>query len=74
MAAGDGRPFFGSISHGPPHFPNNMPEHYRTLYRPEEIPLPPGVPDPELQTVVQRRRNDGSEPANGSMSATRIDG
>ena len=58
MAAGDGRPFFGYISFGPPHFPNTMREHDRTLYRPEEIPLPPGVPDPELRTVVQRRRND----------------
>ena len=56
--SGDGRPFFGYLSYGPPHFPMNMPEHLRTIYRPEEVPLPPGVPDPELQRTVQRLRNE----------------
>lgn len=56
VGAGDGRPFFGYISYGPPHFPMNMPDHLRNLYRPEEAPLPPGVPNPDLQREVQRRR------------------
>lgn len=54
----DGKPFLGYISYGPPHFPMNMPEYLRSLYKPEEIPLPVGVPDPGLQEETQRRRNE----------------
>ena len=76
VVEGDGRPFFGYISYGPPHFPNNMPEHYRTLYRPEEVPLPPGVPNPELQVAVQRRRNEefcGGDPRSPHRSHAAYD-
>ena len=56
--AQDGKPFFGYVSYGPPHFPMNMPAHWRHLYRPDEVPLPPGVPDPALQEAVQKTRNE----------------
>jgi arylsulfatase A-like enzyme len=52
----DDKPFFGYVSWGPPHFPMNMPEYLRTLYSPDEVVLPPGVPNPELQIAVQQRR------------------
>lgn len=50
------QPFFGFVGYGPPHHPNTMPEQWRNLYDPNEIPLPPGVPDPALQRVTQQRR------------------
>ncbi|MBU2643810.1 sulfatase [bacterium] len=46
------QPFFGFICYGAPHFPMNMPDYYKNLYSPEEIPLPPGTADPELQQKV----------------------
>ena len=70
-ADGGGRPFLGYVSFGPPHFPMEMPEHWRRLYRPEEVPLPPGVPDPELQRRVQAHRNEvlcGGDPRSGHRS------
>ncbi|MCY3878214.1 MAG: sulfatase [Rhodobacteraceae bacterium] len=65
------RPFFGYLSYGPPHFPMDMPAHLRRIYRPEEVPLPPGVPNPELQAKVQRHRNEvlcGGDPRAGHKS------
>ena len=56
--AKDGKPFFGYVSYGPPHFPMNMPEYLRNIYRPDEVQLPPGVPNPELQRAVQKIRNE----------------
>ncbi|MGB7182731.1 MAG: sulfatase [Burkholderiaceae bacterium] len=56
VAKNDGKPFFGYVSYGPPHFPMNMPEYLRTLYKPEDVPLPPGVPNAQLQQEVQDRR------------------
>lgn len=56
--AEDGKPFFGYVSYGPPHFPMDMPDFLRTIYSPDEIPLPPGVPNPELQRAVQKHRNE----------------
>lgn len=56
VAAEDGRPFFGYISYGPPHFPMNMPESLRGMYDPADVPLPVGVPNPDLQAKVQKRR------------------
>ena len=50
------KPFFGYVSYGPPHFPNNMPEHWRHLYDPADMDLRAGVPDPEKQREVQHRR------------------
>lgn len=53
-----GKPFFGYVSYGPPHFPNNMPEHWRSMYDPADMDLRPGVPDMELQRHVQDRRTN----------------
>ena len=53
---GSEKPFFGYISYGPPHFPNNMPEQWRHMYDPADMDLRPGVPDPEMQQAVQERR------------------
>ena len=55
--APDGKPFLGYISYGPPHFPMDMPDYLRRIYSPQEVPLPPDVPNPELQLQVQRHRN-----------------
>jgi arylsulfatase A-like enzyme len=56
--AEDGKPFFGYVSYGPPHFPMDMPDYLRRIYSPDEVPLPPGVPNPELQQSVQKYRNE----------------
>lgn len=56
--AEDGKPFFGYVSYGPPHFPMDMPDFLRTIYSHDEVPLPPGVPNPELQRAVQKHRNE----------------
>ena len=69
--ADDGRPFFGYVSYGPPHFPMDMPDHLRRVYAPDEVPLPPGVPDPDLQKRVQAHRNEilcGGDPRSGHRS------
>lgn len=42
-------PFFAYVCFGPPHFPMDMPENWRTMYDPEAITLPHGVPNPDLQ-------------------------
>ena len=46
------QPFFGFICYGAPHFPMHMPDYYKNLYSPKEIPLPPGTADPEIQKKV----------------------
>ncbi|MFK7805386.1 MAG: sulfatase [Anaerolineae bacterium] len=56
VSNGSKKPFFGFIGYGPPHHPNTMPDHWRNLYDPAEIPLPPGVPNPEMQLEVQQKR------------------
>ncbi len=69
--AEDGKPWFGYVSYGPPHFPMEMPDYLRTVYAPDEVPLPPGVPDPALQRRVQTRRNEvwcGGDPRSGHAS------
>ena len=74
--ADDGKPFFGYVSYGPPHFPMEMPDYLRHIYRPDEVPLPPGVPDPDLQESVQRLRNEvycGGDPRSGHKSHTADD-
>ena len=50
------QPFFAYLSYGPPHFPNNMPDHWRQMYHPDEVDLRPGVPNQELQRQVQQLR------------------
>lgn len=50
------KPFFGYVSYGPPHFPNNMPDNWRAMYNPQDMDLRPGVPNMELQKEVQERR------------------
>lgn len=69
--APDNKPFFGYLSYGPPHFPMDMPEYMRHVYRHDEVPLPPGVPDPQLQQQIQTHRNDilcGGDPRSGHKS------
>jgi arylsulfatase A-like enzyme len=58
----DGKPFFAFICYGAPHFPFNMPEYYRNLYSPEEVPLPPTAADPESQREVLRMLSEGNFP------------
>ena len=50
------KPFFGYVSYGPPHFPNNMPEHWRSMYDPADMDLRAGVPDMERQRRTQEFR------------------
>lgn len=60
------RPFFGLISYGPPHFPMDMPEYYRRLYRPDEVPLGVTAGNVELQKKVrQELLENGFPPASG---------
>ncbi|MCZ6633748.1 MAG: sulfatase-like hydrolase/transferase [bacterium] len=41
----DGRPFMAMISYGPPHPPLVMPEHYKTMYGEDEVPVRENSPD-----------------------------
>ncbi|MEM7303029.1 MAG: sulfatase [Pseudomonadota bacterium] len=69
--ADDGKPFLAYVSYGPPHFPMDIPDFWRRVYKPEEVPLPPGVPDPDLQIRVQTHRNEvlcGGDPRAGHKS------
>lgn len=69
--AEDGKPWLGYVSYGPPHFPMDMPDYLRRIYDPDEVPLPPGVPDPDLQARVQTHRNEvlcGGDPRSGHKS------
>ena len=60
-------PFFGFICYGAPHFPMNMPDYYKKLYSPEEIPLAPGTADPEIQKKLIAHLNSNNFPlASGS--------
>lgn len=51
-----GQPFLGYISYGPPHHPNDMPDHWRSMYHPNEVPLPIGTLGPEEQVRIQTDR------------------
>ena len=70
--AEDGKPFFGYVSFGPPHFPMQMPEYLRHIYRPDEVPLPPGVPDPQLQRVFDAGGKVVTIPPEGLILSTRL--
>lgn len=61
------KPFFGFISYGPPHHPNEMPEHWRKMYDPAQIQLPPGVLSEAEQGRIQRERLQTD--CNGNMKA-----
>lgn len=52
--AKDGKPFFGMICYGVPHFPFNMPEYCKTLYRPDEMPLGPTATDSDLKNRLAK--------------------
>ena len=74
--AADGKPWIGYVSYGPPHFPMDIPDYLRDVYSPDEIPLPPGVPNMELQRRFQRIRNEvwcGGDPRSGHASHARHD-
>jgi arylsulfatase A-like enzyme len=45
-------PFFAMICYGAPHFPFNMPDYLKKLYRPEEIPLSPTAGNLEIQQRI----------------------
>jgi arylsulfatase A-like enzyme len=62
LSQGDG-PFFGFICYGVPHFPFNMPDYLKNLYRPEEMPLGPSAGDAELQQQVSRQLLANNFPA-----------
>nr|WP_306266167.1 sulfatase [Pararhizobium sp. IMCC3301] len=47
--SGGDDPFYAYVCFGPPHFPMDMPEHWRTMYDPDKVRLPMGTPNPELQ-------------------------
>ncbi len=49
-------PFLAYVCFGPPHFPMDMPEHWRRMYDPEAITLPKGTPNPELQKRRTKER------------------
>lgn len=65
-ASGDDAPFFGMVSYGPPHFPMDMPKHYRDLYRPGEVPLGVTSGDVKLQEKITAELvRDGFPAASG---------
>lgn len=59
--------FFGFISYGPPHHPNEMPEHWRRMYDPGEVERPRGTLSPEEQERIQKERVEID--CNGDMKA-----
>ena len=61
------KPFLGYLSYGPPHHPNNMPEHWRKMYDPAEIELPIGTLSPEEQVRIQTERVETD--CDGNMEA-----
>jgi len=50
------QPFMGYISFGPPHHPNDMPDHWRKMHDPADVPLPVGTLSPEEQVRIQTER------------------
>jgi arylsulfatase A-like enzyme len=55
LDAKDGRPFFGMLCYGAPHFPFNMPDYLKTLYAPEQVPLGPTALDRDLKVALADR-------------------
>ncbi len=61
------KPFFGFISYGPPHHPNDMPEHWRTMYDPADMDIRAGVlPEAEQARIQQDRLQTD---CNGNLKA-----
>ena len=54
----DEDPFFAYVCFGPPHFPMEMPENWRTMYDPNNITLPKNTPDPDMQKRRTRARQE----------------
>ncbi len=50
------KPFLGYVSYGPPHHPNDMPESWRRMYDPGEIPRPVGTLALGEQVRIQTER------------------
>lgn len=73
-----GDPFLAYVCFGPPHFPMDMPEHWRTMYDPERITLPRGTPNPELQKLRTQERTrlefDGDAGFGERSKARKVDG
>jgi arylsulfatase A-like enzyme len=47
---GQDNPFFMALSWGPPHAPyETAPEKYRAMYKPEDVPLRPNVPEDKAE-------------------------
>ena len=61
------KPFLGYISYGPPHHPNDMPESWRNMCEPGEVPIPVGTLAPEEQVRIQTERV--TTDCNGNMEA-----
>jgi arylsulfatase A-like enzyme len=67
-------PFFGMICYGAPHFPFNMPEYLKRLYRPEEVALGPTAGDVDLQKrVTAELLQNGFPAASGLWGVSRGD-
>lgn len=49
-------PFYAYVCFGPPHFPMEMPDHWKNMYDPDKITLPKGTPNPELQKRRSQER------------------
>ena len=57
--AGGQRPFFEYVAYLAPHDPRTMPEKFRTMYRPEDIPLPPNFRETiETNYPLMRHRDE----------------
>ena len=50
------KPFLAYLSYGPPHHPNDMPEHWRKMYDPAEVSLPVGTLPPDEMRRIQTER------------------
>ena len=57
--AGEQRPFFEYVAYLAPHDPRTMPEKFRSMYRPEDIPLPPNFRETiETNYPLMRHRDE----------------
>ncbi len=78
VRAGGDAPFFAYLCFGPPHFPMDMPEHWRRMYDPDRIALPKGTPNPELQKRRAQERTaldfDGDDGCGERSKAAKFEG
>lgn len=77
-ARAKGDPFLAYVCFGPPHFPMDMPEHWRNMYDPDRITLPKGTPNPELQKRRTQERTaldfDGDDRFGERSKVDKIEG